>query len=185
MARMLLARAPRVSVKSVSIGIGAPPRRLLLARPPLRLQPPALRPRGRLRRAPRAGDVQAEREPPRQPLQSELAVARLAARVLRDARDPRPALLDDAALLVVGERARCRDVERRLDPRRGDVRMLPARAAGPAGPDDDLVVGDREARPHPEHQAGVSASGPISSTDRQPARPIVRSKSARKLRSTS
>ena len=61
-----------------------------------------------------------------QALERELAIAGLAAGVLRDRGHARSQARDDPALLLVGERRGRLDVEDRLDSRGGDVRVLTA-----------------------------------------------------------
>jgi hypothetical protein len=66
------------------------------------------------------------REALAQPLQRQLAVARLTARILGDRCDALAELLLETAALLGGERGGSGDVEYRLDPGSGDVRVLPA-----------------------------------------------------------
>src|SRR4051812_6200548 len=87
---------------------------------------------GRLRRPSRARHVQRAREPLAQSRERELAVARLAARVLRDRGHARAAARHDAPLLLVGQRVRGAHVEHGLDARGGHVRVLAAGAGRPA-----------------------------------------------------
>ncbi len=78
------------------------------------------------------------RQPRAQPLERQLAVARLAAGVLRGRPDHRPAAGRDAALVLVAQRPRARHVEDRLDPGGGHVGVLAARAGRAAGAQLDL-----------------------------------------------
>jgi hypothetical protein len=87
----------------------------------------------RLGRAPPAPRAQPVRDPLLQALQRQLAVPRLAARVLGDRGDPWPVAGTQAALLLVRERPRGVDLEDRLDPRRGHVRVLSSGPGGAAG----------------------------------------------------
>jgi len=87
---------------------------------------------------------------PRQPLQRQLPVPRLAAGVLGDGRDPGAVTLPDSPSLLLVQRRRRLGVEDRLDPRGGDVRVLPAGARRTAGADLDLAQRDREARVDPQ-----------------------------------
>ena len=82
---------------------------------------------------PRALAPQRARQPPGEPLERELAVARLAAGVLRDRADDRAAGVGHAPLLGVAERRRGGDVEDRLD---REAVML---ACWPPGPEERLV----------------------------------------------
>src|SRR6266542_2705597 len=96
---------------------------LLLLEPPLDC---GLR---RLRRPPSPRDGERLAQLRDEPLDCELAVARLASLVLRDRTQHRPAACDDAPLLHVRQRARALDVEQSLDPRLGLLRVLSARSA--------------------------------------------------------
>ena len=92
----------------------------------------------------RLGTTSAAGDLLRQPLQRQLAVARLAARVLGDRGDHRPELLEQPRPLRLVERLRRLDVEDRFDPRGGDVGVLAARPGGAAGAQLDLAERDRE-----------------------------------------
>src|SRR5216683_612923 len=79
-----------------------------------------------------------------EPLGCELAVAQLAALVLRDRADDRPGLGKYASLLRMGERRRSHDVEPRVDLRIRRVRVLPAGATGARGAKLDLGEWDHD-----------------------------------------
>ena len=116
-------------------------------RPPERLRPGAATllleaalagARARLRRDTAPGNGQGGTQLLDETLDRQLPVARLAPLVLRDgAKDgARPG--HDAPLLGVGESRRSLDVERRLDPRRGLLRVLAARPTRARDPQRDL-----------------------------------------------
>src|SRR5215211_5658758 len=115
---------------------------LELGAPPLGLKPALARGAARLRRLAAPPRAQRAADPRAQPRHRELAVARLAARVLRDRRDAWAEAALEPALLLIRERLRRVDVEHRLDPRRGDVRVLSTRPGRAAGPQLDLVQWD-------------------------------------------
>ena len=106
------------------IVVDAPPRAFRIAAAALVVQPTSLAGHRRARLGPRARDVQRRREPLREPLQREVAVARLRARVLRHRGHARAELGADPLLLRVAQRSRRTHVEGRLDPRGRDVRVL-------------------------------------------------------------
>ena len=115
-----------VMASLVLIVIHAPPPALRLAAAALVVQPAAAARRRRPRLRARARDVQRGGQPLREPLERQLAVARLRARVLRHRGHARAELGRHARLLGVAQHARRAHVEARLDPRRGDVRVLTA-----------------------------------------------------------
>ncbi|MDX6616657.1 MAG: hypothetical protein QOD60_1748 [Solirubrobacterales bacterium] len=78
------------------------------------------------------------------PLQRQLAVSRLAARILSDGVDPRAEPIDQPVALVVAQDLGRDDVEDRLDPRRRDIRVLAAGARGAARAQLDLRQRNRE-----------------------------------------
>src|SRR4051794_3606595 len=118
---------------------------LPLTRAALLLEPPLAARLGRLGGAPRARHVERAREPFAQPLERELAIARLPACVLGHRGHARPAARHDAALLLVAERLRRLNVEHRLDARGGHVGVLPARPGRAARAQLDLLEGDVDA----------------------------------------
>ena len=71
--------------------------------------------------------------------QRERICSRLGGRVTAVAQDTRSQAAADARLLILRERLRGVDVEDRLDPRRGHVRVLPARPRGARNPQLDLL----------------------------------------------
>src|SRR5215208_2334696 len=89
-------RSPIFGPSAVALGRGAAP---------LGLQAACLRRARRPRRAARRAYVQCPREALLEPRQRQLAVARLRACVLCDRADDRSAARDDAALLVLAQRA--------------------------------------------------------------------------------
>src|SRR3954453_2873815 len=115
---------------------------LTLPRAPFFLGAPLARGARGLRRVPRPRHAQRAVDAVRQPLQRQLAVARLAARLLRHGGHARAEARHDPALLLVAERAGGRHVEDGLHARSGHVGVLPARARRPAGADLDLAVRD-------------------------------------------
>jgi uncharacterized protein len=92
----------------------------------------------RLCRTAGALDAQSPCQALPQPLERELAVAGLAARILGDRRHARAGTHKQAFPLLVGERARGLDIEDRLHARGGHVRVLAARAGGAARSQLDL-----------------------------------------------
>ncbi len=109
------------------------------------VEPALARGAGRPGRAPAPRDPEAGRDPRREAIERELAVARLAPRILGDGGDHRPRPLQQPRPLGLVEGAGGLDVEDRFDPRRGDVRVLAAGAAGAARAQLDLRQRDREA----------------------------------------
>ena len=117
---------------------------LALGAPALGFQPPRTRGLRRLRRSPHARDLERPREAYSQPFERERAVARLAARVLRDGAHDRPAARRDPRLLGVVQGRGRSDVEARLDPRLGLVGVLASGPRRAARQQDDLVERDRD-----------------------------------------
>ena len=81
----------------------------------------------RLGLRPRARDVQGAVQPRGKALQRQFAVARLRSRVLRDGGHARPQFRAYARFLNVVQGVRLANVEGRLDPGGGDIRVLTAR----------------------------------------------------------
>src|SRR5207248_5162948 len=96
---------------------------------PFLLEPPLSRGGRRPRRTPPPLDPEGRPERLDEAPDGELAVAPLAALVLRDRPQDGPRLGDHAPLLRRRERRRGLDVEERLDSRFGALRVLAARAA--------------------------------------------------------
>src|SRR5439155_21920302 len=117
---------------------GPPPPTLELGPPPLRRQPPLARRRRRLGGPPPPRHSQRRREPRAQPLERQLAVPRLRARVLSDGHDPRPGPCPHTALLLLAQGVRRLDVEDRREPRGRHVRVLAARSRRAARTQLDL-----------------------------------------------
>src|SRR5690349_7528206 len=119
---MSKARSPRASCSmtigtsgialSVLVVSGRPPPGALAVTRAALLRRPALarRPR-RPGRAPRAGHLERVVEPRRQPLQRQLAIARLSARLLGDRGHARPEPRHDPPLLLLAQRRGGRHVE--------------------------------------------------------------------------
>src|SRR5437588_136976 len=124
------------------------PRALELTTAPLALQPNLARRASRPRRPPPPRHRQRRSNPRAQPLQRQLPVPGLRARVLRDRGDPRAAARHHPPLLPLAQRLGRRHVEDRLDPGGGDVRVLPAGARRPAGAELDLAERDRDPARH-------------------------------------
>src|SRR5437764_2595766 len=126
--RTVAAAAPHPTPLSARRSVPiAPPQALELTTAPLALQAKLPRRPRRPRGAAAPGDGERCGDPRAQPLQCELSISGLRPRVLSNRRDARPAARHHPPLLLVAERARRRHVEHRLDPRGGDVRVLPAR----------------------------------------------------------
>src|SRR4051812_36158946 len=121
--------APRRSSRAKSPVVRPwPPAGLLaLARAALGVQAPLLRRTARASGLALARDAERVRQARAQPLERQLAVARLRARVLGDRDDARPAARHHAALLLVRQRIGLGDVEHGLDARGGHVGVLAAR----------------------------------------------------------
>lgn len=75
-----------------------------------------------------AGSCQSTLEPLGQPLECELAVARLRTLVLRHRHQPRPGARQDAISLILAQRRRGEHVEDRFHAGGGDVSVLAARS---------------------------------------------------------
>src|SRR5438309_2441667 len=128
------ARSPRASCsmtigtsgiggERLAVAVGRPaPQLLACAGTALLLEAPLARCAGRLRRSAAAWDRQRAVDSLGEPLERQLAVAQLAARVLRDGCDPRAGPGHDALLLRVAQRGGGGHVEDRLHSRRRDVR---------------------------------------------------------------
>src|SRR5262245_19316857 len=114
------------------------PECLCSSSPPLVFESPLTGGRARLRRDTASRHGQGGPELLDEPLDGELAVARLAPFVLGDCPHDSTDTCDDAALLGIGECARRLDVEHRLDARRRLLRVLPARAARARDTEVDL-----------------------------------------------
>ena len=99
----------------------------------------------RARRLARAAAHQALADALGQALEREVAVSRLRAGVLRHRRHPLAVAVGEPRLLLGAERRRRLDLEHRLDPRRGHVRVLAARAGRAARAQLDLRERDRQA----------------------------------------
>src|ERR1700729_2357557 len=114
--------------RSTASGIvpGRTPLVLALCLAPLVGQATLHRSLGGARRAACARDLERRRQTAREALQRELAVARLAAGILRDRDHARSQPRGDPALLRVGQGSRRSYVERRLDSARGLVGVLPS-----------------------------------------------------------
>jgi hypothetical protein len=80
----------------------------------------------------------------RQTFQRQLAIARLAARLLGDGGDQRPDALEQPRALRLLEGGRRPYVEDRFDPRSGDVGVLAPGPGGTARPQLDLCQRDRQ-----------------------------------------
>src|SRR4051812_29413733 len=118
---------------------------LRLAPPALVLLTPAATACRRARLGARLGHLERVREPGREPLQRQIAVARLRAGVLRHRGHPSAQSGHRACLLRVAQRARLRDVERGLDPRGRDVRVLASRTGRARGANRNF--GHRDGNP--------------------------------------
>src|SRR3954447_14142176 len=118
---------------------------LRLAPPALVLLTPAATARRRARLGARLGHLERVREPGREPLQRQIAGARLRAGVLRHRGHPSAQSGHRACLLRVAQRARLRDVERGLDPRGRDVCVLASRTGRARGADRNF--GHRDGNP--------------------------------------
>src|SRR5215218_10145895 len=114
--------------------------------------------------------MQATGDPYLQPLERELAVAGLAARLLCHRTDTRPAARHEADALLVAQRARRRDVEARLDARGGDVGVLATRAGRAACPNRDLGERDGEAGGDLKRVAQADSASPAASASRGASR---------------
>src|SRR5581483_2397199 len=144
------------------VPLGPAPQALQLAALPLGGQaPPARGGRGpgwaALRRLP-----ERLRELGPEPLEGELAVPRLASRVLRDGAHPLAEHAPQAFALGDRERARLPDVEDRLGARSGDVGVLsagPGRAAVPQPYLRERDLGALPDREGPLHEPGRASSG--------------------------
>ena len=121
-------RARAVPSRLSVVGGRPPPLPLCLTPPALRLDPPAPGLARRLRRPPRPRHRQRCREARAQPLECQLAVAGLAARVLRHGGQARPDARHHPSPLLLAERGRA--TPRRARPRR--ARRSRSRAARPA-----------------------------------------------------
>ena len=142
-----LAVGPRLRVRS-------PPRPLDVAAPALRVHALAPRGRRRLRRAPRPLHDQRRGEPRAQALQRQLAVARLAARVLGGRPDHRPEPGHDAPLLLLAER-RARPPRRIPPPRARRSRSRAGRRGRTSGSSSA-----RPPRAEPPRRGRVGADRP-------------------------
>jgi hypothetical protein len=111
---------------------------LELSATPFRREPALARGGRRPGRAPAPPRPQGARDPLAQPVDGELAIARLAAGVLGDCGHPGPEARPQAALLLVVERLGGVDLEHGLDPRGGDVGVLAAGAGRAARPQPNL-----------------------------------------------
>lgn len=132
---------------SLASGIGRirPAPVALSLRLPALLGEPALAGRaGRPGRTATTEWTKAGRDPLPHPVDGELAVARLAAGVLRNRRHPGSETRPQAALLLVVERLGGVDLEHGLDSRGGHVRVLAAGPRRAARPQLDLRQGDFE-----------------------------------------
>ena len=109
------------------------------------------------------------------PLDRKLAVAQLAALVLRDRPQHRPGPRDDAPLLDVGQRRGREHVEHRLDAALRLVRVLAARPARPGGAQHDLAHGQRARCGSPGCRRLVRPSRPIPCRNGAPAARAARS----------
>ena len=116
----------------------------------------------RLGGAPRALHRQRALEPPAQALERQLAVARLAARVLRDGAHDRAQARRDPLALLLAQRLRGADVEHGLHARGGHVRVLAAGSRRAARAQLDLRERDLGVAPDAErivHRSGTLAPG--------------------------
>src|SRR5215218_8430186 len=129
----------RAAANAHLLHLRPPPRALGLAAALLALHPPPLRRPRRARLRARSRHLQRPRQPAREPLQRQLAVAVLGARVLRDRGHAPAEPRADPVLLGLRERLGGVDVEDRLHPRRRHVGVLPARPRGARDAQLDLL----------------------------------------------
>jgi hypothetical protein len=113
---------------SIVAAAGTAPAPLAFAGSALLFEAPLARGAGRLGRPAGARHREGRGDLAGEPLQRQLAVARLASRVLSHGRDRRPEALQQPRPLRFVQRLRRLDVEDRFDPRRGDVGVLAAGA---------------------------------------------------------
>src|SRR5918995_3450681 len=158
----MVEKAPRDSIV-----IRAAPLRLPLRPPPLLLQALFLRRSGRLGPAPLLWSLESRGELLTEALQRKLPVPRLAAGVLGDRRDPCAEPLAQPIALQIAQSLRRVHVEDGLDPRRGHVRVLPARPRGAARSELDLRERDRHPVAH--FQSVVHETTVAFTADGQPA----------------
>jgi hypothetical protein len=122
--------------------VGAAASPLDLGSAPLLLEPPFAGGSSWLRRAATTARSKRVRHSPPEARDRELTVACLTATVLRNRGHPRAEPRSQRVLLLGGQRLRGVDLEDSLDPRGGDVRVLPSRSRRAAGSQLDLGLGN-------------------------------------------